>query len=568
MHIRDSCDKLNKTEEGGGEEEKVEQLFLIAGLIIAILAGSFYSSRMNRKKVHYMLLKQFGTKPEYKEYNFDEIKIFWKERKSKDCRGHIDDITWNDLSMDKVFARINTCCSSVGDQYLYRSLRTLCYEDSKLEALENKIIFVADHQDARIDIQKKLLRIGKRENNYYIPSFLNGLDHFKLSKIWIYYLLQLLLFLAIVMSILLRHTYAYAFLGIIFLVNINIYALMKGKYEINMDLMIAVQSILKISGEFAGEKDAAVFGGFRENQEVVRKLTKSLKFINGRYRRKYSADFMEVSATYITGAFLFDFVMYNRILTMLEKHLTVINQVFELLGELDMAVSAASFRRSIPMYCVPEFGEGCGISYKEMYNPLLEEPVYNDFSLNDSCIVTGSNASGKSTFIKAVAVNEILAMSIHTCAAKTARIAKAEVYTSMAIRDDLMAGESYFIREVRSLQRIVDVIDRGKLVIAVIDEILRGTNTQERIAASAAILKYLERKNCIVIVASHDVELIDLLNSDHYANYYFSEKAKNEEIVFDYKLHQGICEQRNAIKLLDHFGFPESVVEAANRYLI
>ena len=82
-----------------------------------------------------------------------------------------------------------------------------------------------------------------------------------------------------------------------------------------MDLMIAVQSILKISGEFAGEKDAAVFGGFRENQEVVRKLTKSLKFINGRYRRKYSADFMEVSATYITGAFLFDFVMYNRILT-------------------------------------------------------------------------------------------------------------------------------------------------------------------------------------------------------------------------------------------------------------
>ena len=70
-----------------------------------------------------------------------------------------------------------------------------------------------------------------------------------------------------------------------------------------------------------------------------------------------------------------------------------------------------------------------------------------------------------------------------------------------------------------------------------------------------------------MIVASHDVELIDLLDSDHYANYYFSEKARNEEIVFDYKLHQGICEQRNAIKLLDHFGFPESVVEAANRYL-
>ena len=96
----------------------MEQLFLIAGLITAILVGGLYSSHMNRKKAHHMLLKQFGAKPEYKDYNFDEIKIFWKERKSKDCRGHIDDITWNDLSMDKIFARINMCCSSVGDQYL------------------------------------------------------------------------------------------------------------------------------------------------------------------------------------------------------------------------------------------------------------------------------------------------------------------------------------------------------------------------------------------------------------------------------------------------------------------
>lgn len=98
--------------------------------------------------------------------------------------------------------------------------------EKQQELYDEKIIFVTDHQDARIDIQKKLLHIGKRENNYYIPSFLNGLDNFKLSRIWIYYLLQLLLFLAIVMSIFLRHTYAYAFMGIIFLVNINIYALM------------------------------------------------------------------------------------------------------------------------------------------------------------------------------------------------------------------------------------------------------------------------------------------------------------------------------------------------------
>lgn len=89
----------------------------------------------------------------------------------------------------------------------------------------------------------------------------------------------------------------------------------------------------------------------------------------------------------------------------------------------------------------------------------------------------------------------------------------------------------------------------------------------ERIAASAAILKYLESKNCIVVVASHDRELVELLNDGYYVNYYFCEKAKKEEIVFDYKIHRGICEMKNAIKLLDYFGFPERIIADANGYL-
>ncbi len=546
----------------------MEKITLIAGAILAILSGYAYNSYSNKNKIHKMLLKKFGEKPKHKEYNFDEIKILWKETRSEGCLGNIDDITWNDLSMDQIFARINVCCSSIGEQYLYRSLRTISYDDAKMESLEEKIVFAIENQDDRVDIQKKLLRIGKRTNSYYIPSFLNALENFKLDKIWVYYLLQILLFLAIILSIFLQHTYAYAFLGIIFLVNINIYALMKNKYEINMDLLIAVQAILQISKELAGKKETAVSIAFRENVRIAGKLARSMAFVSGRHRRKASADFMEMCAMYLTGAFLFDFVLYNRILAKLDHNLNAVFELYTSLGELDMAISAASFRKSLPVCCIPQFCGESRIDYEEMYNPLLENPVYNDFSLSDSCIITGSNASGKSTFTKAIAVNEILAMSIHTCAAKTARIAKAEVYTSMAIRDDLLSGESYFVKEIKSLQRIVEVIERGSFVIAVIDEILRGTNNRERISASAAILKYLENKNCAVIVASHDIELISLLHSDRYVNYYFCEKAEKEEIIFDYKIHQGICEQKNAIKLLDYFGFPESIVENAYRYSI
>lgn len=544
----------------------MERIFVIAGFILAVLAGYVYNSYSGKKKLHRMLVEKFGMKPEDREYDFNEIRILWDETRMEDDR-IIDDTTWNDLSMDKVFARINTCCSAIGEQYLYRSLRTVNFDAARLDVLEEKIIYMYENQDDRTDIQKKLLQTGKRTNSYYVPSFLNALENFKLNKIWIYYLLQMLLFLAIIVSIFLHHTFAYAFLGISFLVNINVYALMKNKYEINMDLIMAVQGMLRISKELAEKKETAVSGVFRENIETVNKLARSMTFVSGRYQRKNSVDFMELCATYLTGAFLFDFVLYNRILAKLEDHLTVVYKIYDSLGELDMAVSTASFRRSIPVYCVPEFCKEYRIDYKEVYNPLLESPVYNDFSLSGHCIITGSNASGKSTFIKAIAVNEILAMSIHTCAAGTARIAKAEIYTSMAIQDDLLAGESYFVREVKSLQRIVKAVDQGRFVIAVIDEILRGTNTGERIAASAAILKYLESKNCIVVVASHDMELVEMLNDGYYVNYYFCEKAKKEEIVFDYKIHGGICKMKNAIKLLDYFGFPERIIADANGYL-
>jgi hypothetical protein len=549
------------------EGEDMELIILAIGAVFAILSGYLYNLYLRRKRIQDILLRRFGTKPEYKEYDFDRIKILWEETRVTGCPGNIDDITWNDLEMDKVFARINGCCSFAGEQYLYRSLRTLCFDRTKREALERKISYMESDREGRTDIQKKLLCIGKRENSYHVSSFLNDLDSFRLDRIWIYYTLQLLLFLAIASSMIFRHIYAYAFLGIIFLVNMNVYALMKNRYETNIDLITALQNVLTISRKLAGNKEPVVSGIFKENLSVIHKLLKPMSFVNGRHQREYSADFMELCGMYVTGAFLFDFVLYNRILSDLKEHLSVIYELLDGVGELELAVSAASFRKSLPLYCVPKICKEGGICYEEMYNPLLDKPVYNDFSLNGHCIITGSNASGKSTFIKAAAINEILAMSIHTCAAKTARVSEAEVYTSMAVRDDLLAGESYFVREIKSLQRIIEVIDQGRFVIAVIDEILRGTNNRERIFASSAILKYLEDKNCMVIVASHDVELIDLLGSERYANYFFCEQAEEEEVIFDYKIHHGICEQSNAIKLLGCFGFPERIVEDANGYL-
>ena len=128
-----------------------------------------------------------------------------------------------------------------------------------------------------------------------------------------------------------------------------------------------------------------------------------------------------------------------------------------------------------------------------------------------------------------------------------------------------MDGESYYMKEIKSLKRTVNSMNVRVPVLCAIDEILRGTNTNERIAASAAILKYLRQQNCIVIVATHDLELLSLLEEDGYEYYYFSEQPDNGDVLFDYTIRKGMNRETNAIKMLQRIGFPEDIIYEADR---
>ena len=134
--------------------------------------------------------------------------------------------------------------------------------------------------------------------------------------------------------------------------------------------------------------------------------------------------------------------------------------------------------------------------------------------------------------------------------------------TSLAVRDDIVSGESYYIRELRYLRRMTDAAQSGMPALCMIDEILRGTNTKERLAASEAVLRYLNRKN--ILVATHDTELAEKLSGE-YDSYYFISEIKEENLCFDYKIHKGVGHSQNAIRLLDYFQFPEEIVSAAEQ---
>ena len=180
-------------------------------------------------------------------------------------------------------------------------------------------------------------------------------------------------------------------------------------------------------------------------------------------------------------------------------------------------------------------------------------------------LITGSNASGKSTFLKTVAINCILAQTIHTCMADCFKASMFRVCSSMALRDDIEGGESYYIVEIKALKRIMDELrTEGAPVLCLVDEVLRGTNTVERIAASVQILRSLGIHKCLCFAATHDIELTQLLKGE-YSNYHFEEKIEDNDISFSYKIISGRAKTRNAIKLLGIMGYSEEIVSKAEK---
>mgnify|MGYP003295100127 FL=1 len=197
------------------------------------------------------------------------------------------------------------------------------------------------------------------------------------------------------------------------------------------------------------------------------------------------------------------------------------------------------------------------------YHPLLTNPVKNTIQTGKNVLLTGSNASGKSTFLKTTALASLLAQTINTVTADKYAAPFYHLYSSMSLRDDLDSGDSYYIVEIKSIKRILDSMQNcdGK-ILCFVDEVLRGTNTVERIAASTQILLSMNGEKIQCFAATHDIELTGLLE-EYYENYHFEEEIKDGDVLFNYRLQQGKATTRNAIKLLEIMGYEPKIIEKA-----
>ncbi len=525
-------------------------------IAFAVLAAIYiaYTLLTSDKKLKKKLEAQFGKTPNKENQTLKGV--YWKEKLVNHDVGHyIDDITWDDLEMDRVYSLIDSCQSSVGEECLYAMLREPLFDKASLSNKESLIRTVSDNKELRLALQMYLHKLGKLDGGS-LATFCYEVSSKRIKNPNVYKMLAILplLFAGLIFV---NPAAGIICLAATIISNGIVYYRTKRKIDRELVSIRYFSALLWCAGKIT--KNHLL--GNHPTDEAIEKGFNKFKKLGGRLsglmeQRVSELDYL---AEYVRIIFLRNIRNYNKVVDTLGKETEAFRSLYESIGEVDAAIAVSSFRVSLPFHCLPEFTESGGIETQDIYHPLLINPVINSASLCYN-LVSGSNASGKSTFIKAAAVNGILAQTIHTCTARRFVTPLALVISSMAVRDDITEGESYFIKEIKSLRRIIRKLPKVYCA-CYIDEILKGTNTIERIAASAAVLKFIRGIKCICVVATHDIELTRMLTS--FKNYHFNEQITDNGIVFDYKIKHGPSKTKNAIRLLEHMEFDSSIVGRA-----
>jgi DNA mismatch repair ATPase MutS len=245
-----------------------------------------------------------------------------------------------------------------------------------------------------------------------------------------------------------------------------------------------------------------------------------------------------------------------------ERNRKGVTQWMDALGTMEALGSLALLHFNRPDWCFPEIGEGSfEYAAKGLGHPLIPEGkrVANDFEARGQGqleLVTGSNMAGKSTFLRTAGVNMVLAMAGAPVCASSCRVSKASVVSSMRIADNLEDSTSTFYAELKKLRSIIDKVKRHEPVFILLDEILRGTNSRDRLTGSRALVRQLVREGAVGIIATHDLELANMAEElpGHVHNYYFDVQFHGNELDFDYTLRKGICTTKNAEVLMRQIG--------------
>ena len=607
----------------GDYETILTFLGILAAFILITLMLGLRERKRTRNKLRAALRSSFG-KPPFKKTapeRYAQIPQYYLHHPGD---FQIDDITWNDLDLDEMFSQMDSTCCAAGEEYLYYLLRTPALRAGDLPFSREQYDWFGEgaHEEERLRLQEILTGLG-HAGRYSLYDYIDSTASLGERSNLPHYLAIAAPFAAFALMFL--HTGV----GIILLLAVlafNLVSYFKEKAKIAPYFQV-FNYVLRLL-ECAEKVEKQNCPIFKEEADRIPTLLASFAsfrrgtglFLGSTTGSTDPAGFV---LEYVRILFHLDLIKFNSMLVQMRGRQKEIDALLTIIGRIDSCISLVSWRETLPFYTVPllkeqaeqdqegaeKTGTAAGLyntdtaanadkadtafRVQDLYHPLLTDPVSNSLEAGRPVLLTGSNASGKSTFLKAAALCALLSQSTGIAPAKSYSGAYYRIYTSMALRDSLRDGESYFIVEIHNVsghnalehfasehdleqtsgnvsvsasEQAVFTGSQQSLqqipVLCCIDEVLRGTNTVERIAASAEILRCFAGRNVLCFAATHDLELTSLLG-DVFDNYHFSEEIEDGDVRFSYRLQPGPSTTCNAIALLGALGYDRTLVDSA-----
>lgn len=346
-----------------------------------------------------------------------------------------------------------------------------------------------------------------------------------------------------------------------------------------LQLLAWAAGLMRISRAFAA---ISYFKGALEDYEGILKLLENQKFETEMLRDIYGALFNKDKSAasaikeltriaekidmrnngfffiVLNGLFLWDYQCIFSIESWKEKYSDIIEYWLDTIGEVEALMSISVLNHISDEVTFPIIEEEPMIfEAEDLGHPLISKKarVNNSIKMSRSIlIITGSNMSGKTTFLRTIGINLVIAYCGGAVYSKKMRCSKMNMYTSMRITDDLKAGISTFYGELIRIKEIIEGASRQENMIFLIDEIFRGTNSRDRIEGALAVIKNLNREGVMGAITTHDLELCVLEKSERIRNFHFEEYYKDNKIYFDYKLKSGVSKTTNAKYLMKIVG--------------
>lgn len=309
---------------------------------------------------------------------------------------------------------------------------------------------------------------------------------------------------------------------------------------------------------FSSDYLKKTLSGLHHNNESPSKVLKKLAKISSAFDNRLNM----LIGLVLNVFFLWDLLQSIRLNYWKRKYGKLLPQWFEMISEFDALISLANFHYNHPENNFPIISKNeFFINAQDLGHPMIlkNDRIDNDIKFNawkNFIIITGANMAGKSTFLRTLGVNLILASTGTSVSAKHFEWSPVDIFTSLRTKDSLDKNESYFFAELKRLKKIIDRLNNNQPLFIILDEILKGTNSKDKQRGSMQLIEQLIGLNASGIIATHDLILGELIKTypENIINKCFEVEIVNDKLVFDYKLKDGISQNMNATFLMKKMG--------------